>query len=294
MNTTLDGSWIDEWASLGAVSATALVDVRLQAHWAAQIVSAVGYTHLPPRDDDSHSSLAWKDGVLVTETIDGAGGFRAGLWIDEMTIGLLDGNLRPVERFALANRTLEDGYNWMEQAIARQIEGQAPATLARRDYDMPGHPVGRGASFGGVVSDAARELARWFANAHEALAAVQSDVEGAGPVRCWPHHFDIATLIELKDADGEASHGEPRSVGVGMTPGDQEFAEPYWYVTPWPRPPEPELPQLEGCGAWHVVDWFGAVLMGTSVVAAGDAMAQAHRTDAFLRSAIAGGLSLLG
>ena len=40
----------------------------------------------------------------------------------------------------------------------------------------------------------------------------------ASEVRCWPHHFDIATLIEVVGATGaEPAH----TIGAGMGPGDQ-------------------------------------------------------------------------
>ena len=68
-------------------------------------------------------------------------------------------------------------------------------------------------------------------------------------MRTWPHHYDSATLILLDPAEtGE----DARSINVGMSPGDGSYAEPYWYVTPWPPPPEKtileHLPPLEGKG----------------------------------------------
>lgn len=62
-------------------------------------------------------------------------------------------------------------------------------------------------------------MGRWFGNAHGVLTAVAGRNPDAPRVRCWPHHFDIATLIaacrsllardESADPNAEeASHGE--------------------------------------------------------------------------------------
>jgi hypothetical protein len=65
------------------------------------------------------------------------------------------------------------------------------------------------------------------------------------PVRLWPHHFDVAVLMD--------------KVGVGFLAGDDAIDEPYWYVynTPMPDP----LPPLS-VGEWHRGEWTGAVLKG--------------------------------
>jgi hypothetical protein len=52
---------------------------------------------------------------------------------------------------------------------------------------------------------------------------------------------------------------------VGLSPGDSSYAEPYFYVTPWPYPESPALPQLPAGAAWHRTGWFGAVLTGTAI-----------------------------
>ena len=74
---------------------------------------------------------------------------------------------------------------------------------------------------------------------------------------------------------------EARSVGVGMTPGDGGYPEPYFYVTPWPYPNPEVLPRL-ATGSWHTEGWTGAVLTGTEALA-GEVE---ERTRAFLAEAV--------
>ena len=100
----------------------------------------------------------------------------------------------------------------------------------------------------------------------------------ASPVRCWPHHFDIATLWTLGDGDAQTAP----SVGIGMCAGDGYYAQPYFYVTPWPRPAPERLPPLPPPGDWHTTDFVGAVLTGEAIVALPDRIT---RTRQFLDAA---------
>ena len=172
----------------------------------------------------------------------------------------------------------------MEGALGTQ------GALPRRTEEMPDHPVASGAAFDADPA-ALAELARWYGNAALALQEVREGHAGAGAVRVWPHHFDIATLIALDtDADPERA----RSIGVGMTPGDASYPQPYYYVLPWPTPASDELPLLEGGGRWQREGWVGAVLTGEDLVGIGaTAGDQQHQTRAFLASAVSRSRDLL-
>ena len=80
-------------------------------------------------------------------------------------------------------------------------------------YDIPAHPVAAGGRYSGAADRPAfAELARWFEAADDILDEVKSrltDIGSAsGAVRCWPHHFDIATLLSLGRGD---PRGPPQS-----------------------------------------------------------------------------------
>ena len=107
-------------------------------------------------------------------------------------------------------------------------------------------------------------------------------------MQIWPHHFDVATLITLHP---EANTQNVRTLGVGMSPGDATYEEPYFYVTPWPYPEVSELPDLDGGGRWHVEGWTGSVLIGTRIAMADD---QPRQVDTFQDSALRESLALLG
>jgi len=279
------------WQEVGSPVPGALVDAKLQLHWAAQVVGAVGHTFGSPKPDDSHTALRWVAGsdMMVGEPVGPARTLQPALVPARMLLRLLssaDGSV--LEEFALSGTTLDQAYTWMAQALESHTGGDISGELTRRDYDIPDHAVGRGGKFSDDDRRAMAEVGRWFANAGRVLGLVLRARREAKPVRVWPHHFDIGTLIPLLGPVGE----EP-SVGVGMSPGDHTYPEPFWYVTAWPRPENPTLPRLAGKGHWHTEGWTGAVLLGTDCVLAGRGPAQAALVGQFLESAIPAAMTLL-
>ena len=99
-------------------------------------------------------------------------------------------------------------------------------------------------------------LATMYGEAAAMLEWVRAKHAGATPVRCWPHHFDIALLINVTP-----DHG----LGIGFLGGDANIPEPYWYVYAHPSP-ENTLPPLSA-GRWYAGAWMGAVLEGRNEVA---------------------------
>ncbi len=267
------------WQALGGRDPLALEDARLQAHWAAQPIASVGMAFADHTDDDSHTNMEWMERgrMLAGQVITRMPPFRAAMQPGALTLMLLDLEGDEIGRLALEGHTLDRAYEWLAAMIDTLIEGD-PVKLGRPAYDLPHHPTADGKPFPGGDVESFLEIGHWFANANLVLRGIQKDVPGALPVRCWPHHFDMATLIQV---DTEAK----TSIGIGMTPGDGNYAEPYWYVSPWPYPESRQLPDL-AVGAWHTEGWTGAVLTGTEVVAAGDAAAQHERSAGFVKTAI--------
>jgi hypothetical protein len=272
------------WQPLGKIPPSAISDARLSLHHAAQIVSAVGITHLPPAADDSHTNLGWTGGALAGHPIPGERAFHAAIRPSELTLQLLDGNARRVAEQSLFGRTLDDGYAWMAEAIARYT-GQAPTPLTRPPYQLPEHPAFGGERFGSDSEPGLLEMTRWYADAAALLAETMPKFAGASPVRCWPHHFDIAMLLP--------AGGPEKSVGVGLSPGDGTYPQPYWYVSPYPYPEEPALSPLPSGGDWHRGDFFAAVLTGCDLVAGGAEEEQEMRSRAFLDAAVEACLRML-
>ena len=273
------------WQKLGDPAPNDLKDARLQTHWATQIISTAGRTHLETKSDDSHTNLGWDEahGALAGREV---GGYQAALRLADLTLLLLDGEKKIVAEQALDGLTLDEGYAWLEQALKEHagLEG----TLERPTYDMPEHPVSQGSPLQ-LDPAAGAELTRWYSNADLILQKIAAEEPEATEVRCWPHHFDIATLIIEKEGDEE----NMVSIGIGLSPGDSNYDEPYWYCQPWPAPQYLERPMLHGEGFWHSENWVGGVLTATRQITAEPLDAQARRAELFVRSAISGSRTLL-
>jgi hypothetical protein len=110
---------------------------------------------------------------------------------------------------------------------------------------------------------------------------------GPGPVCCWPHHFDIAMVVQLAAEQAESAP----SIGVGLSPGDESYAQPYWYVSPWPKPDAAALPQAPVPGHWHTQAFTALVATGADIVKLED---RRRDTSAFVTRAIAMSRALLG
>lgn len=105
-----------------------------------------------------------------------------------------------------------------------------------------------------ATKEAVEVLTACFTNTVQLLQAQFYMEDKASPVRTWPHHFDMATLVKV---EGNPDPELAKSIGVGLSTGDETYQEPYFYVTPWPYPdrekPLPELP----AGEWHAADRTG-------------------------------------
>lgn len=240
----------------GRIDGPALREMRLQAHHAAQLLTAFAGWALEPREDDAHRSFCWlaDEGLLATGSETRERGSRI-VRLDLSTLRLSvaqegASGLQVVAALDLDGRTLAEGHDW----LAEQVLGDATtaAELPLPDFSLPAHPVAEGAAFH-LDPTAATELRRWF---HEAWRVIRrvTDRPDAGAIRCWPHHFDIAALITVSTGDDPL-----RTVGVGMTPGDESYSAPYGYISPWPAPRGRDLPSLPH-GHWHTGEWVGAVL----------------------------------
>jgi hypothetical protein len=268
------------WLPLGAVPPNALVPERLVLHHGVQLVAAVGRSLVPPRPDDGHTSLEWADDAFVGQPVPGARPWRAALRPSELTL-VVDADGIEDSRFALTGHTRDEAFAWVLAGAERL--GARPGQLKlEAPYAIPEHPTASGSPFP-LVTAAVSELARWFADGNALVRAVASTWPDAAPVRVWPHHFDVGSVLPLDAVRGE----ESASIGIGLSPGDEGIAEPYLYATLWPAPDAQSLPALPAGGRWNREGWTGAVLTGSEIVAAGGAAAQASAAGSFLASAVA-------
>lgn len=247
------------WPMLRNPEPTALAAARSLAHRAAQWPSRAARANLPAVPDDSHSALSWDAdrAALLSQPL--KKGLRAGLRVGIHELIVVKG--AKVESFALTGTSDTEAGRWLDAKLAE--EGLEPASGAKLPYDLPATLFGRPADEAPRLA----ALAGWFAAGAEVLEQLRRKhakfKPGPSPVRCWPHHFDIAILVGLEEGDPEHA----KSIGIGLSPGDDTYAQPYVYVSPYPVPDTENLPPLPPGGRWHTRGFFGAVATGTDILA---------------------------
>ena len=282
---------MSDWETLGAVDPRHLIDARLQMHWAAQAASSIGKRLGTPQPDFSQQSFQWLESArcLAQDPIAGRTSFRSAIRFDPPALAFLAESGSSLHELPLSGRTLDEAYLWVRETAEELLGAPLPGEL-ERGSGLPDHPVAGGAPFDVRAAAPFAELGRYFSGAHRLLDAIVAHRPEASPVRCWPHHFDIATLLKL-DPGGDPETS--RSIGLGLSPGDGSYAEPYFYVTLWPYPPDPALPALPSGGSWHREGWLGALLLGEALAGTSSNGSQRRRIQEFLDAALAACLALL-
>ena len=281
---------MNSWQKIGNIDPKSLTQTRLQLHYAIQFMAAVGNFLTEPQPDYSHASLTWnsKLKMFVSNIVVAEPPFQVALEPIGLTSLILTDGENKLTEFSLRQKTMKEGMTWLKQTVASLGVDIAKLTFVDYPDDFPDSLLASGATFDNddeVDEAKRRELTAYYANTNSILQPVAKR-EGSSSVRIWPHHFDIATLISLL----YTLNGQDVSIGVGMSPGDGSYEEPYWYVTPWPYPDTANLPELAGGGAWHTEGWVGAILTASQI---SEDDKQQDTVAAFLDSAILASRSLL-
>ena len=219
-------------------------DTCRQLHWAVQAVAGVGRSLLMRQPDDSHSNLAWSRthrAFVNSNTLDD--GTRGGLRLRDLTLLVIKDRGLIEDEFPLRGKTIDDAFGFFESRFGKCV--RQPNAEEALPYAPP-------AMFDANADDLVK-LDRLYDDADRVLNTYRSKRENTSEVRCWPHHFDIATLQTFDDG---------RTIGAGFLPGDAQIHEPYWYVTPNPYPENRDAFAPLPLGYWNKDPWFGAVLTG--------------------------------
>ncbi|MFB2834921.1 hypothetical protein [Floridanema evergladense] len=281
----------NSWQTVGNFQPEKLTESRLQLHYAVQFIAVTGAALAEPLPDYSHTSLAWNPalkmftGVLIPAEKP----FRVAVDPIALTLIVLDQQNNTIAAFPLQGKTMGEALNWLKEQISKL--GANPDKIALPSYpqeDFPDHPVAHGAAFDATEQSALQELTNYYGNTNQILQELIAANGETFPIYTWPHHFDMAALILLPGT----KNGEQMSIGIGLSPGDTNYEEPYWYVTPYPFSETENLPNLDGDGFWHTQHWVGAVLRASQLAIptkidadAEIAQNQKQQVETFLNSA---------
>ncbi len=265
--------------TLFSVPPATLIKARELSHAAVQWASRAARANLPVQADDSHSNLGWHEPHfgLLSHPLDSEQRFQLGfgfrnaalLWVDNG--GLADS-------MSLTGSDEASARSWCDAHL--QEVGLEITDKAEMPYELPAADY---AGFEGTAAEL-ETLGAWFATAQSALDSLVASFGAYAvtpvEVRCWPHHYDLATLFMLETGDPETA----RSVGIGLSPGDGSYAEPYFYCTPWPTPAH--LPDAPSPMHWHTEGFTSLVCEASSLGRSVDIAAMLGRAAEVARGSL--------
>jgi len=235
-----------------------LEESRKNLHQAIQLIGAFPRNFLTPDPTDASASLLWNKDLQALESIL-VGKYQLGLSFADFSLYLSEaGSVK--ETVKLDGISVVEAMSQLVAVLSKyglsgdQYNLELPYEIESYDYNQPLK----------VDTVALSEFSILYANTNEVLIQVVSENVNAYDIRCWPHHFDLATLIPLKfDGNGELQ----QSIGVGLSPGDEGIDEPYLYVNIWPNVALAKLQKHSlNNGNWNLAGWSGAVLRYTSLL----------------------------
>jgi len=247
-----------------------LAKARVIGHKVAQFVTKAARANLKAEPDDSHSNIGWNSalkGFLSQPMMNDGSVIFIGASLAPLRIGLFrDDQL--ISALPLENVPAGDAFAWLDREL--QKLGLNTASDVVLPYELPS-AVAEIEIFSSAEDVAAlTTLSNWLDLAHsmfsEFAAANANLVPGPSPVRCWPHHFDIATYVSLEHGDFETAKG----IGVGMSPGDESYDQPYFYINPFPHLNAAELPAPPSPGHLHNEGFVGAIATGDEIISLAD------------------------
>ena len=266
------------WKPLGAAPAKKLTTIYFQPYQLAQWLARFARGYLKAVPDDSHTSLRWisENGAMSTDPAETDKGQLAfALYARDLVLSAIMDDVI-IDEIAMHGRRDEEAGAWMRKVLTgagldtKALDAPSPYTLLATPYAKATRYDAQSEIAG--LTEAARYLDNASLLLGEIVAKHSSIKPGPSPVRLWPHHFDIATLIALEEGDFENA----RAVGAGLAIPDKLHKEYYFYTYPWPRHERKKLPPLRSNCSYQHEGFFGAAQLMSKVIAQSDQEATAR------------------
>lgn len=275
------GELVKNWRRLDPIPFEEIGKARNMAHEAIQLIASTGISFVQKRDDDSHTNCEWSRSLkaLVGNLFGKNNEICLGLNIADFKLLLLKENWTIIKELELVDKNLDEVMDWMKNYFENKGLDFSQFTLDKH-YEIPMKNVFEGGKFKVENTQAFHELSDYFTNADLILRSYINELTNATPVRCWPHHFDIASLLNIGQV-------KLQSIGIGLSPGDNSNNEPYFYVTMWPYPDleKISLPDIS-IGKWNVDGWIGASLTASEIIKNTDEQSQSGMVFAFFKNSV--------
>ena len=243
-------------SKLFSIAPKNLTEARTLCHIACQWPSKAARANLSAKDDDSHSNLQWqnKHDALLSHFLDTGQSIQLGFSFSaRCLVWLVDGVVE--DQLELRSETEASVKDWVDSRLASVL--LQPTDLAVMPYALDDEVNYLRFS---ELEHAVSALGAWYSYGQQGMEYLVKEYCAlcvtTPVVRCWPHHFDIGSLFVLETGDPATS----RSIGVGLSPGDASYDEPYFYCSPYPAPHATELPPLIEPLFWNREGFVSVIL----------------------------------
>jgi hypothetical protein len=271
---------MSKWKKINGVDMDDLRSARKSLHIVVQLVSLLPRNLLPHDPTDGTASLEWNKSNKSLESINVSNEVglpvRVGLSFKkfELYIGGSGGIIAALE---MRGKTALEAFEWLKTELGKLDFNSDKLTL-NLPYELAEFDTSKTLE---IKTKSNKEYTRLYGNTFRVLKKLIPSWENAFEIRCWPHHFDLARIIPLEtDAEGEST----KSIGIGLSPGDETIDEPYLYINVWPQL-EWELLNKHPLpsGHWNKTSWSGAIFTYTELIAMPD---QGKSFERFIKTAI--------
>lgn len=243
-----------------------LASTRKSLHQAVQLVSAVPRNLLPKDPTDGSASLEWNADLKALEALPIAnkhGDIRVGLKFEALTLCVSVSHTIQAS-FDLKGQSVDQAFAWLKAELTK-LDLEADLINLTLPYEIEAYDNSIPLE---ANQEALEAFAQLYQSTKEILLGITDKWTEAFDIRCWPHHFDLATLIPLATDENKEM---TKSIGVGLSPGDEGIDEPYVYVNVWPAVDANALLKHElPMGHWNTEGWSGAVLTYSELLKATD------------------------
>lgn len=242
-----------------------LREAILQLHHASQFIGMVGSSYQDKQSDDSHTNLIWEEPQLISSS----NHLRAVLNLNTWTWELENRTTGVTQKLNISQNNKIQALHWFQHSL-EQFGVDASKYLPIPKFELPYYPLLQHHSFSDFSPNTRATLISFFTNAHQVLNQVKKHFVDAAPIRVWPHHFDMGSLIPVQPTTtGETN----KSIGFGWAIPDDHLLEPYFYINYYnvnKKEPSIKMPKLQSDGQWHCKAWTGIVFPYSKILLLND------------------------
>ncbi len=246
-----------EWTPYNGLSDEDYAKVRSNVHVAIQNIAAIGRVYLPKSEEDQNAVLTWIPGYwrFAGMWIDGNKKFRSSISLKDFNIYLVDRTVKVLSQYPLFEKTHRQVMVWLEEQILSLGLGSKEITLDM-PYEIKELKKAPKYKFEKLPVALFYEFGKIYHNTQNVLLRLEKHFPNPSAINIWPEKCNISLSFTLKDTGELATNTR---LFAGLSPGDEYFDKPYFYVSTIPFV---EVEEFEGLskGLWYSEDWTGAIL----------------------------------